>query len=79
MVSQLDVFNLTQATVGMMLGRRFFVSGGALMVQSLVGFGSNTGDLRSWFEQTVGLLERHPQIERLKYSQPVITLSLIHI
>jgi len=76
-VSQLDVFNLTQATVGMMLGRRFFVSGGALMVQSLVGFGSNTGDLRSWFEQTVGLLERHPQIERLKYSQPVITKAIL--
>ena len=61
----------------MMLGRRFFVSGGALMVQSLVGFGSNTGDLRSWFKQTVGLLERHPHIQRLKYSQPVITKAIL--
>ena len=47
------------------------------MVQSLVGFGSNTGDLRSWFKQTVGLLERHPHIQRLKYSQPVITKAIL--
>ena len=47
------------------------------MVRCLVGFGSNTGDLQSWFEQTVGLLEQNPDIERLKYSQPVRTKAVL--
>jgi len=47
------------------------------MVQCLVGFGSNTGDLQSWFQKTVGLLEQHPKIERLKYSQPVRTKAIL--
>ncbi len=47
------------------------------MVRCLVGFGSNTGDLRSWFEQALHLLGRHPEIERLKYSQPVRTKAVL--
>ena len=47
------------------------------MVQCLVGFGSNTGDLQSWFEQTIGLLEGHSEIERLKYSPPVRTQAVL--
>ena len=47
------------------------------MVQCLVGFGSNTGDLQSWFQQTLHLLEQHPEIERLKYSQPVRTKAIL--
>ena len=47
------------------------------MVQCLVGFGSNTGDLQSWFQKTVGLLEQHPDIQRLEYSQPVITKAIL--
>lgn len=47
------------------------------MVQCLVGFGSNSGNLQSWFDQTVGRLVQHPEIERLKYSQPVITKAIL--
>jgi len=47
------------------------------MVRCLVGFGSNTGDLQSWFEQTVALLEQHPEIEQLKCSQPLRTKAIL--
>jgi 2-amino-4-hydroxy-6-hydroxymethyldihydropteridine diphosphokinase len=47
------------------------------MVRCLIGFGSNTGDVLSWLEQTVGLLERHPEIEQLKYSPPQRTKAVL--
>jgi len=47
------------------------------MIQCLVGFGSNTGDLQSWFEQTVELLQKHPEIDQLQYSQPVRTKAIL--
>ena len=47
------------------------------MVRCLVGFGSNTGDLQSWFQQTIELFQQHPDIQQLKYSQPVRTKAIL--
>ncbi len=47
------------------------------MIQCLVGFGSNTGDLQSWFEQSIERLQQHPQIRQLRYSQPLRTKAVL--
>ncbi len=47
------------------------------MVRCLIGFGSNSGDLQSWFEQSIGLLKQNPKIDRIRHCPPVRTRAVL--